>query len=308
MPTNNKRFEESKASDRRYNNNKYENDDEEVDDFDYGFDNNDDKPVAMSASLMKALGMHVAKSKIKTDWKPPSKPGLANSSRLIPENNSLNLMEFEESRLYKRQHSGLIKSVILSNASQSKAPTSRTYDSDDDDYGFDEDRPVNMSHNLLVALGLEAASPNMKKLETDWKPPTRAGLDNSSRIISIKSSPGHEVKIHYNDNNKSNTNSNNNTSNHSTSKGQSPNDNNKQQYNENKQAQYEEDENEDDGEDDDWGYDDDDDEEGGGLDKSVVMSANLMKALGMDISGVDTTTDWKPPEFTGVANSERIIK
>ena len=37
------------------------------------------------------------------------------------------------------------------------------------------------------------------------------------------------------------------------------------------------------------------------------MSANLMEALGLDTTGVDRSTDWKPPAYSGVSNSKPIV-
>ena len=61
---------------------------------------------------------------------------------------------------------------------------------------------------------------------------------------------------------------------------------------------YDDDDDDDDNDDDDdydesEGEDDVDDiDPKTGLPRSMVMSANLMKALGLDISEVDTSTDW----------------
>jgi hypothetical protein len=73
----------------------------------------------------------------------------------------------------------------------------------------------------------------------------------------------------------------------------------------------------DDSEDDsDYDYDDDDDDDdddGGAFDEDgnprggIVMSANLMRALGMDTSHIDTETDWKPPERSGLEHSDAIF-
>ena len=62
------------------------------------------------------------------------------------------------------------------------------------------------------------------------------------------------------------------------------------------------DEDDDDYEDDDESdsFDYDDENAGNdGLPSGIAMSANLMKALGLDTSEVDTTTDWKPPSVSG---------
>ena len=42
--------------------------------------------------------------------------------------------------------------------------------------------------------------------------------------------------------------------------------------------------------------------------KGMTMSANLMAALGMDTSNVDTKTDWTPPQRAGLDNSRAIIE
>jgi hypothetical protein len=77
------------------------------------------------------------------------------------------------------------------------------------------------------------------------------------------------------------------------------------------EEEEEDDEDEDDDDEDEDDDDDDDEEEeedgdGDGIPK-IAMSANLMKALGMDTSGVDTATDWKPPERPGIdANPDSL--
>jgi hypothetical protein len=42
-----------------------------------------------------------------------------------------------------------------------------------------------------------------------------------------------------------------------------------------------------------------------GFPKGIVMSSNLMEALGLDAPA--TVTDWKPPEFSGLENSDPLI-
>jgi len=76
----------------------------------------------------------------------------------------------------------------------------------------------------------------------------------------------------------------------------------------------EEDEEEDEDEDDD-GSDEGQDEEGDGYDDENLgnlvggnMSVSLMQALGLDTAGRNVETDWKPPTFSGVANSDRLIR
>ncbi len=38
------------------------------------------------------------------------------------------------------------------------------------------------------------------------------------------------------------------------------------------------------------------------------LDPNLAKLLGMDVKESDYITDWKPPNFSGLSNSERIIR
>ena len=58
-----------------------------------------------------------------------------NKSQIIPENNTLNLVELEESRLYKRRGNNLIKSVIIGNtntlSTNSKSPRTQINDETD---------------------------------------------------------------------------------------------------------------------------------------------------------------------------------
>ena len=239
-------------------------DDDDYDDEDeeYDFDEDaevdfDSKPITMSANLMAALGMDVSKEDTTTDWKPPSRPGLQYSERIVPEYGpggfkrqlfSIDEDEFQGSRLY-RHYNDIVgpskggdrkaKRVLLDNASD---------DSDDEE----EDRPVYLTSNLMNILGLKD---NKNTSQTDksasWQPPRTHGLSN-----------------------------------HAT-------------------RDYDSDEDDEDDDDEDY----DEDKEQDDFDrKPIIMSANLMAALGMDVSKEDTTTDWKPPSRPGLQYSDRIIK
>lgn len=61
---------------------------------------------------------------------------------------------------------------------------------DDDDYNDDENydffnrnRPVNLSHNLKLALGL-GTTHHPVQIDGEWKAPMHHGLSNSSPIIA----------------------------------------------------------------------------------------------------------------------------
>jgi hypothetical protein len=40
----------------------------------------------------------------------------------------------------------------------------------------------------------------------------------------------------------------------------------------------------------------------------MVMSSNLMAALGLETSAVEAESDWKPPEQSGLKNSAPIVE
>ena len=245
------------------------------------------------------------------------------ATKIIPDNNTLNIVEMEESRLYQRQSQGLIKSIIFGNVAntiqrrfseskESRYETNRknneSTDSDDGDDDADEneeddifevEREVNLSSNLLTMLGInhendksDNKSYSSYYANEAWKPPSKHGLSNSSPIISNRFYPvrsDSRASINYSD-----------TGRRSMTNLQMP--------SESKYKDDEEEEEDDDDDDYDYDADEDIDYDNYQLPSTVAMSASLMKALGMDISNVDTTSDWKPPEFTGIGNSERIIK
>ncbi len=49
--------------------------------------------------------------------------------------------------------------------------------------------------------------------------------------------------------------------------------------------------------DEDYNWDDDDDPDAV---PKISMSLNLMKALGLDTTGMEVESDWKPPERSGI--------
>lgn len=68
----------------------------------------------------------------------------------------------------------------------------------------------------------------------------------------------------------------------------------------------EEDEEDEDDDDEGSGWDDDDEEDTGRERQPITMSLNLMRALGLDTTGMTEETDWVPPTFSGVENSKPI--
>ncbi len=56
--------------------------------------------------------------------------------------------------------------------------------------------------------------------------------------------------------------------------------------------------------------DEEDDEDNNYYDNIILanMDPNLAKLLGIEVNENDYKTDWKPPSFSGLNNSERILK
>lgn len=184
----------------------------------------------------------------------------------------------------------------------------------------------NLSKNLRQLVGGKylAENLNTSSEQSDWKPPTQHGLLNSEKIIKSKQkSSSSDVETRSNADAAAKLASLVQKPQHmalvfqvmlkETLKG------NLMHKNETAASKVHKlppvadnsDDNEDDDEDDDDDDYDDDEEES---EEDVVariasgMSANLMKALGMDTSHVDTTTTWRPPEKSGVTNSRPIVE
>eukprot|EP00981_Chlorochromonas_danica_P000433 scaffold96_cov167-Ochromonas_danica.AAC.40 len=214
-----------------YDEEEEEESDDEEDDDDLGTGLLD---AGLSPDLAILLGLDA--EELVTDWRPPSKPGLNNSVPIVS------------------------RSVPLADY---RAEDEDEDEDEEDDTDYDESYLLNtaMSPDLLRALGLPVAN-----VETDWRPPEKAGLKNSVPIVS--NSP--------------------------------------------QRVKPEEDEEEEEEDDD----EDDDDNDGdilddNGYDKNFVpsggMSLGLMRALGLDTSNVEVKTDWKPPSHSGLNNSSRTV-
>jgi hypothetical protein len=149
--------------------------DEDDDDNDYDETEEEDdnlgslEDVAMSDDLRRILGLPVLNENQKgissnTNWKAPTSSGLANSEPII-------------------------------RTSKNAAPVSYGDGGNDDDDGdeeeFDEDdeddsadQEIEMSDNLKRALGL-LPQDSRPTVQTDWKPPSRPGLDNSTPLVQM---------------------------------------------------------------------------------------------------------------------------
>ena len=164
----------------------YDEEDEDDDDDEGNFDF-EERPVAMSASLMRALGMEVPdeEESLVSDWKPPEKAGLEFSERIIQDSSfikttdgfrglhEVDQTEFENSRFYQYSYSAWNKSVADENKKKLKAlqvqerrKDTESESDDDDDEFEEEDREVYMSVNLIRALNLDPAKVNHPHLNS----------------------------------------------------------------------------------------------------------------------------------------------
>lgn len=153
-------------------------------------------------------------------------------------------------------------------------------DEEDDDEGYQEGGvpQAAMSESLMRALGIPITNP----ISTDWRPPARPGLDNSAPIVPM---PKDNRSRHNEDR----------ITTHS------------QDVYYNTQQEVDEDEEEEDDED----GDEDDDEEEEDVVHSIprgAMSLSLMRALGLDTTGLDVPTDWRPPSAPGLSNSSPLAR
>jgi hypothetical protein len=170
-------------------------DDDEDDDEDYYYNDNDDENdsqvpvIAMSANLMKALGLDTSEIDTDTDWKPPARSGLDNSApiiNLIPVRIEIPTKSNFNSSIVKDNAVTNSASLIESNSNNYNNSDDEDEDDENDDYfafddavGDDEVRgSVGMSANLMRILGLDPT-----EISSDWKPPNQSGLSNSLPII-----------------------------------------------------------------------------------------------------------------------------
>jgi hypothetical protein len=135
---------------------------------------------------------------------------------------------------------------------------------------------TNLSPNLLALFGKPRSEAKSTASLGSWRAPEKYGLDNSERILPAKSQFKAESKDEYEDEKEVDV---------ADAKTMSRDD-----------SEYD-----DDDDDDDEDYEDDDDARS---ESDVLrlenMSVNLMRALGLDTTGMEVETDWKPPSVTGI--------
>eukprot|EP01038_Epipyxis_sp_PR26KG_P009984 gene9984-13434_t len=134
---------------------------------------------AMSASLMKALGMDTIGKEVETDWKPPSNTGVTNSKPIFTKNTLDGKLKLDEERVQQVSHS--YKSSV--------ADQSRTSESSKSGH-LEEKLDRAMSASLRKALGLDTSS--VEEIVTDWRPPEVTGIKNSEAIV-LKTNEGFKI-------------------------------------------------------------------------------------------------------------------
>jgi hypothetical protein len=192
-------------------------------------------------------------------------------------------------------------------------------DDEDDDGEEDEqkteDREVYLSKNLVSTLELDDSPSSLPAIPiSPWRAPEAYGLRNSKRIIRVRNKYGELVEVDPDDHETSKSREHKaevayqsiSEKFNSESKLDKETLNLKSRNSESKVVESEskaDDDDDDDDDDEEYDFNGDDD----GAFPNITMSANLMKALGMDVSNVDTTTDWKPPTVTGLEHSAPIV-
>ncbi len=129
----------------------------------------------MSASLKKSLGLQV-KEETKTDWKPPSRAGLQNSTPILMGGKVVSNMP---SNLAPSNAFGENYEATYEEDTEDEDEELEEREDDDENYQRSSAILANMSPNLMRVLGLSAPT-----IESDWKPPAFSGLGNSSPIRS----------------------------------------------------------------------------------------------------------------------------
>jgi len=156
--------------------------------------------TAMSNELRKALGLplnitatafNTNNTSATSDWKPPSRPGLNNSTPIFPTISSSTGNNYQKASnaTVPFLRSSSAKYSSNSNSNYSNNDEDEEEDGEDEEEDDDEEEEDNdaiptrvaMSQSLMKALGLTVN--DEKEMVTDWKPPDRAGLDNSRPLI-----------------------------------------------------------------------------------------------------------------------------
>lgn len=171
-------------------------------------------------------------------------------------------------------------------------------DANDRPYEFD----AALSPNLMKLIGKVVPS---ESKAVDWTAPSKPGLENSSPIIKTKhntadsksDSKGTEFKMEHKAVNISKI-----PPAYSESKSEFKDEPSDKEYGDKEQGDKEQSDTSSEYESE-YGYDEGDADDFSNLHVSN-LSPNLMKALGMDTTGVEVTTDWVPPETSGLQNDK----
>eukprot|EP01031_Cornospumella_fuschlensis_P028135 gene28135-33974_t len=213
----------------------------------------------VSPNLLKLMG--IMAEEIKTDWAPPSRPGLQNSDPLAQKGS--NGWEVRNRRAEQDQRVDFLDQDEDEDEDEDGA--SDIYNDVGEEAGEDF-LSANMSPELARLLGLPS-----QKVETNWTPPSRPGLENSRPIVP----PAYPSRA-------------------SPAPARNP-------------PFIQPDDVDDDGEDED-DYDDDGDEADITQDMGANMSASLRAALGLPVLGAQPPTDWVPPARSGLSNSAPLAR
>ena len=209
------------------------------------------------------------------DWIAPAKPGLDNSARLIA-----NSQTRHGSKAYLDSKAMVLNSVDSSvgtdlakvdNAIQDSLTEFEVDGKDVSDNSYDKNE---FKSDTADAKNIEAIGEDEEE-ENDFKHESESRENNN---VDADAADDNNVEDDTN--------------------GNANNDDANDNANNNEEEDDDEDYDEDD-DDEDYDYGDDDDEEGGEL-NIANMSVNLMRALGMDTTGMEVETDWKPPDVTGI--------
>lgn len=166
-------FSQTKTYSYSLSNGEEEDDDDEEDLFD-GLSRGSLESIPMSAELRRILGLPLEVKNPGTtnvsDWKPPQTWGLVNSEPII---------KTAKNDPPVKQNAPVINIAYTPSAERKTSDDEEDDDEEDEDYERDLD-DIPMSADLRMLLGL---APMAETAVTDWKPPSKSGLDNSDPIL-----------------------------------------------------------------------------------------------------------------------------
>ena len=172
---------------------------------------------------------------------------------------------------------------------------------------------ANMSPNLMALFGKPLnpkITPKASALATEksWKPPSAAGLDNSEPIfVSAKSASQYFYDKQGEAEASTATSTETAPPPMAEPKESPPMTRHSSAASSKHGSEKGGDDDEDDDDDGDYYYDEDDEDEEE-YTPPANMSLNLMRALGMDTTGMECETDWKPPDKVGIEANPDSLK